>query len=339
MAQGLGRLKYILFSFLPDQFFSKLTVTEADLTGRTFLVTGSNTGLGLATAIHLARMNPAHLILAVRDAKKGDTAKQEIIAETGFAGLLEVWELDMADFGSVKRFADKANTTLKRLDGALLNAGINVPSWDKTVDGWEKTFQVNLLATGLLAILLLPLLQTTTKLPPPHPDASQTPPHLTITGSGAQWLALFPQKTAPNILQALNDESTSVKRDRYPTSKLLVILFARAMAKLPAAEGVVINVGDPGLCISNIGREYKFGAFVKFLVRRVAWTVSKGALNLTYALLKPTPSGAYISSCEIRQPVPWSRSEEGMRVQKQVWDEMVEIWRQVSPDIEDIVKV
>jgi NAD(P)-dependent dehydrogenase (short-subunit alcohol dehydrogenase family) len=65
-------------------------------------------------------------------------AKDQVIAETGFAGRLEVWELDMADFGSVKRFVEMVNT-LERLDGAILNAGINVPSWDVTVDGWEKT--------------------------------------------------------------------------------------------------------------------------------------------------------------------------------------------------------
>ncbi|KAF7356338.1 hypothetical protein MVEN_00966100 [Mycena venus] len=334
----LGQLKFLLFSFLPDQFFSKLPVTHSDLSGRTFVVTGSNTGLGLATAIHLARMNPKHLILAVRDVKKGNAAKDQIIAETGFAGMLEIWELDMVDFGSVKRFVGLANAKLERLDGAILNAGINVPSWDVTVDGWEKTFQVNMLATGLLGVLLLPLLKRTASLPPPHPYAPKILPHLTITGSGAQFLALFREKAEPEILKALNDESKSIKRDRYPTSKLLLILWAREMASLSSAEGVIVNVADPGLCISSIGSEYKLGAFAMFLVRRVAWTVTKGALNLVYAVLKPTPSGAYISSCEIRQTTPWSQSEDGMRVQKKVWNEMVDVWRKVSLEVEDIVK-
>ncbi|KAJ7742986.1 hypothetical protein B0H14DRAFT_2478168 [Mycena olivaceomarginata] len=194
----LGQLKFLLFGFLPDQFSSKLPVTHVDLTGRSFVVTGSNTGLGLATAIHLARMKPALLILAVRDLKKGMVAKDQVIAETGFAGRLEVWELDMADFGSVKRFVEMVNT-LERLDGAILNAGINVPSWDVTVDGWEKTFQVNMLATGLLGVLLLPLLKKTSQLPLPYPDAHELSPHLTITGSGAQFLALFPEKRLPKF--------------------------------------------------------------------------------------------------------------------------------------------
>lgn len=89
-------------------------------------MTGSKTGLGHALAIHLARLKPAQLILAVRDLKRGDSKKEESIAQTGFAGSLDVWEHDMAEFESVKRFAEHANATLKRLDGAFLNAGINV---------------------------------------------------------------------------------------------------------------------------------------------------------------------------------------------------------------------
>ncbi|KAJ7030695.1 hypothetical protein C8F04DRAFT_1112788 [Mycena alexandri] len=333
----LAQLNYLLFSFLPDQLFSKLPAIHADLTGRTVVVTGSNTGLGLSTAIHFARMNPVRLILAVRDLKKGIAAKEEIISETGFAGRLEVWELDMADFGSVKRFVEQANTTLERLDSVILSTGINVPSWDITVDGWEKTFQVNMLATGLLGVLLLPLLKKTAKTP--LPDVPSMAPHLTITGSGSQYLALFPEKDAPEILKALNDESKSIKRDRYPTSKLLVILYARAMAELTAAEGVIINVSDPGLCISSIGSEYNLGAFAMFLIRRIAWSTTKGSLNLVYAALKPTPSGSYISSCELRPTVPWSTSKDGLRVQRKMWNEMVEVWCAASPDVADIVGI
>ncbi|KAJ7181049.1 hypothetical protein C8R46DRAFT_867603, partial [Mycena filopes] len=67
--------RFALFTFLPDQYSAKLPPSiDDDLTGQTFLVTGSNTGLALTSAIHLARMNPAHLILAVRDLDKGEKA-------------------------------------------------------------------------------------------------------------------------------------------------------------------------------------------------------------------------------------------------------------------------
>ena len=71
--------------------------------------------------------------------KKGNTARENIIAETGCPGsAIEVWELDMASFASVTQFAQRANTTLNRLGGAVLNAGVNTKEWDVTPDGWER---------------------------------------------------------------------------------------------------------------------------------------------------------------------------------------------------------
>ncbi|KAJ7509710.1 hypothetical protein B0H11DRAFT_1702727 [Mycena galericulata] len=129
MGHIASSLRYVFFTFLPDQFFAKLPIIDADLTGRTFLISGSNTGLGLAAAIHLARMKASHIVLAVRDLTKGSAAKEAIIAQTNFAGIIDVWELDMCEFGRVKRFAEQAHRVLSRLDGAIINAGIVNPDF------------------------------------------------------------------------------------------------------------------------------------------------------------------------------------------------------------------
>jgi NAD(P)-dependent dehydrogenase (short-subunit alcohol dehydrogenase family) len=141
MGHTLGALGSIFFTFLPDQFFNKLELpVESDLMGRTYLITGSNTGLGLAAAIHLAHLNAAHLVLGVHDLIRGTKARDEIIAQTKFSGIIDVWELDMAKFDSVKSFAERAKNTLAGLDGALVNAGIGNPDrWEVTMDGWERT--------------------------------------------------------------------------------------------------------------------------------------------------------------------------------------------------------
>ncbi|KAJ7735654.1 hypothetical protein DFH07DRAFT_1065014 [Mycena maculata] len=333
----LDALRFFFFNLIPDQLFAKIPETKADLTGRTFLVTGSNTGLGLALAIHLARLDPARLILAVRDLKKGDAAKQEIIAQTGFAGSIEVWELDMAEFASVKKFGERVNSTLKRLDGAVLNAGINSWKWEVTPDGWERILQINVLSTGLLAVLLLPLLQATSRLPAPHPNAAQTPPHLTITGSGGMFTAQFPEKSAEKMLEVLNNEAKCDMFDRYPTSKLFNLFIARQIAQLPQAQGVVVNVVDPGLCTSELGRDLNLPSAVIWLLQRLGWSTAKGSLNLLYGVLSPTQPGAYISACEVRKPSSWSRSKAGIRVQEQLWSEMLEVWQGVSPEVAGIV--
>ncbi|KAJ7504305.1 hypothetical protein B0H11DRAFT_1981586 [Mycena galericulata] len=333
----MDALKYWFFDLIPHQLFAKLQDTKADLTGRTLIVTGSNTGLGLALAIRLARLNPAQLILAVRDLKKGDAAKENIIAQTGFAGSLEVWELDMAEFESVKKFAERANSTLERLDGAVLNAGINVLKWGLTPDGWERTLQINALSTGLLGVLLLPLLQATTRLPAPHPNASQLLPHLTFTGSTIMYIAEFAQKSAPKILQAMNDEFQSNLFDRYHTTKLFDLFLARKIAALPQAQGVVVNAVCPGLCSSELARDIEIPAFIIYILSLLAWTTTKGSLNMLYALLTPTGPGEFVSCCRVREPPSWSRSPEGLRVQEQVWSEMLEVWKEVSPELSGIV--
>ncbi|KAJ7714745.1 hypothetical protein B0H16DRAFT_519954 [Mycena metata] len=334
----MGQTLSFLYKFLFDQIFANLPETHVDLTGRTFLVTGSNTGIGFGLVTHLARLQPAQLILAVRDLNKGEAAKQAIIQQTGFTGSLEVWELDMADFASIKRFAERANTTLKRLDGVNLNAGVSGWKWITTTDGWERMLQVNALSPGLLAVLLLPLIQATTRLPPPHPDAPQTPPHLTFTGSSSMFMATFSESSATKLLDTLNNKSQSTIMDRYPTSKLFNLYVAREIVKLPDAQGVVVNVVDPGFCASDLGRDLRIPSFVGWILgNTLAWTPEKGALNLLYALLLPTPPAAYITACAVYPPPSWTQTEKGLDVQARAWSEMIDVWRGIASEISSIV--
>ncbi|KAF7370345.1 hypothetical protein MSAN_00665900 [Mycena sanguinolenta] len=321
----MGQTLSSTLKFIRVQLFARSQDTHADLTGRTYLVTGSNTGLGLALAIHLARLRPARLVLA-----------------TGVdSASIEVWELDMTCFASVTAFAKRTNAELERLDGVVLNAGMLAWEWDVTADGWERTqvLQVNALSTGLLGVLLLPLLQRTSMLSNPLPD-SAIAPHLTLTGSDSIYTAKFSERSAAKILQAMNDESQCKDIvDRYPTTKLLDLFLAREIAKLPQAQGVVVNVAAPGLCVTDLGRDIKLPGFVLFIGRLLAWTTAKGALNLLYGVLRPTPAAAFVWVCEVEKPPAWTESKEGQRVQAAVWEEMVDLWRGVSPEVADIVAV
>ncbi|KAF7326006.1 hypothetical protein MKEN_00451500 [Mycena kentingensis (nom. inval.)] len=320
--------------------FSRLPETVEDLSGRTYLVTGGNSGLGFATLAHLARMQPARIILAVRSLEKGEQARQEVIAQTGYGGTFEVWELDMARFASVRAFAERADAELDRLDGAVLNAGINTWTWRLTGDGLEE-WQVNLVATGLLAVLLLPILKKTASLPALS-TAPDLVPHLTITGSASQFTAplAFPEreKEHKDLLKVLSKDVPGTSgQDRYSNSKLLLVLLTRELAALDVAKDVIVNVVDPGLCTTNIGRELPLHPLAIKLYNAIAWAPEKGALNLTYSVLKPTPPAAYVTSCEVRNSVAWSYTKEAERVQKQLVSEMVEIWKGVSPKVEALV--
>lgn len=113
-------------SLLYSQFFVKLPVPTHSFSGQTIIITGSNTGLGLEAAKHIVRLDAFKVILAVRNVQKGEDAKQRIEIDTGKTGVVEVWELDMAKYASVKAFAHRAAEGLERLDGMILNAGISV---------------------------------------------------------------------------------------------------------------------------------------------------------------------------------------------------------------------
>ncbi len=128
----------------------------SDQSDRVFLVTGANSGLGLATTRALARRG-AHVILAVRDEDKGHRAVAGISAEQPDAKL-EVRHLDLADLDSVHAFADGVRADHSRLDVLVNNAGVMAPPRSLSAQGHELQFAANHLGHFALTGLLLDLL-------------------------------------------------------------------------------------------------------------------------------------------------------------------------------------
>lgn len=127
-----------------------------DQTDRVFVVTGANSGLGLATTHALARRG-GHVILAVRDEEKGRRAVAEITAAHPGASL-EVRRLDLADLDSVRGFADQLHADHPRLDVLINNAGVMAPPRTLSAQGHELQFACNHLGHFALTGLLLDLL-------------------------------------------------------------------------------------------------------------------------------------------------------------------------------------
>jgi len=96
-------------------------------------------------------------------------------ARTNRTGVVQIWELDMNSFSSVKAFADRVNREVERLDVAALNADLAVCKCEKSPEGWEEMLQVNASSTALLALLLLPKLHAT--------GMDEKPAHMAITSS------------------------------------------------------------------------------------------------------------------------------------------------------------
>ncbi|WP_131774071.1 MULTISPECIES: SDR family NAD(P)-dependent oxidoreductase, partial [Protofrankia] len=124
-----------------------------DQSGRTFIVTGANSGLGYVTTRELARRG-AHVILAVRDEARGAQAVEKLRAEQPEARL-EVRRLDLSDLDSVSAFAKGVIADGTRVDVLVNNAGIMMPPRSLTAQGFELQFGVNHLGHFALTGLLL----------------------------------------------------------------------------------------------------------------------------------------------------------------------------------------
>jgi NAD(P)-dependent dehydrogenase (short-subunit alcohol dehydrogenase family) len=127
------------------------------MTAKIAIVTGSNTGIGKETALGLAKQG-LQVVLAVRDAAKGETARAEIAAQSKNDGVV-VMPLDLGDFASIRSFAAAFAQRFPRLDVLVNNAGIVTRQRTVTKDGLESTFGVNHVGTALLTLELLPLLE------------------------------------------------------------------------------------------------------------------------------------------------------------------------------------
>jgi NAD(P)-dependent dehydrogenase (short-subunit alcohol dehydrogenase family) len=131
-----------------------------ELSGKTAIVTGSNTGLGFETAFDLYQKG-ARVYVACRDEEKGQDAIKRMKAVSG-GGELIYGHLELANLSSVKKFAEKIIATENRLDLLVNNAGVMIPPPSKSEDGFELQFGVNFIGHFALTGHLFNLLESTT---------------------------------------------------------------------------------------------------------------------------------------------------------------------------------
>lgn len=194
---------------------------KTSFVGKTVLITGCNTGLGLEAAVKYAALGASKLIIAVRTQAKGEATKKEIIKRTGIQdAAVKIMTVDLSTFDSVANFCREVEEADDVLDVALLNAGIAPVQQAYSPNGWEMTIQVNTLSTVLMAILLLPKLKKSA-------ETSGRPVHLGITGSGsheALKAGIFKdKKDNQTYLEVANQKTFFGVPKQYQTSKLYLM--------------------------------------------------------------------------------------------------------------------
>ncbi len=245
-----------------------------DQTGRVAVVTGANSGLGLATARALAHRG-GHVILAVRDEEKGRRAAAGITA--GHAGAsVEVRRLDLADLDSVRAFSASLHADRTRLDVLVNNAGLMAPPRSTSAQGHELQFACNHLGHFALTGLLLDLLA-----------GGRDPRVVTVTSVN--------HRKAHLDFDDLNGERAYRPMTFYDRSKLANAVFGHELHLLTASGSPVRSLlAHPGYTATHLQTSSPTG-LVKLVfgtvLRPLAQRPEAGALPQLYAATAPEARG------------------------------------------------
>jgi len=247
--------------------------------GRTAIVTGANSGLGLVTTYELAR-HGAHVILAVRNEAKGEAALAQLRARLPDAGL-EVRHLDLADLDSVRAFAAGVVADQVAVGVLINNAGVMMPPRSLTKQGFESQFGANHLGHFALTGLLLDTLR-----------AGRDPRVVTVSSTL--------HKRGHINFDDLTGEHDYSPVAFYAQSKFANVLFGLELDRRLRAAGMPMKslLAHPGYSATNLQSTGPTGPMklaMKVTNRLVAQSAEMGALNQLYAATDPrAESGQYI---------------------------------------------
>ncbi|KAL4974811.1 hypothetical protein BDW66DRAFT_167551 [Aspergillus desertorum] len=308
-----------------------ILATKESTAGKTYIVTGANTGLGFEAAKHFVRLGAKKVILAVRSIPSGEAAKQKIDEATATTDAAEVWSLDLSSYASVKAFAKRAIAELDRIDAVIENAAVATPEQTKA-EGHGLSLTVNVLSTFLLAVLLLPKLKESA-------EEYGILPRLSIVTSSVGWdMREIWQKIREDPLVRMDGLPTEQLLATYALSKLMDTLAVRELAaQLPVEQGkVVINAVCPGLCKSELVRNCPPAQKQAIVEQQELYgrTAEDGSRTLLAgSVLGKESHGTFTSSCEIREDkVPdWAKDEEAKKWQEHLWALIVKELETVEP--------
>lgn len=243
----------------------------ADLSGRTCLVTGANTGIGRATALGLARLG-ARVVLACRNGERGEAARSSIAAETRNAQV-EVMTVDFASQQSIRAFARAFRETHPALHVLVNNAGIWQEHRRESPDGIELTWATNVLGYFLQTQLLLELLK------------KSAPARIVNVASG--------------LARDLDVADVEFTRRRYggvqayAQSKQANRMWTWALARRLAGTGVTANAMHPGGVATELfGKGGGFRSRIaSFFVRFTGRSPAEGADTVIWLAASPEVDG------------------------------------------------
>jgi NAD(P)-dependent dehydrogenase (short-subunit alcohol dehydrogenase family) len=267
------------------------------MTGKTVVITGASSGIGLETARALA-VHGARVVMVVRSKERGEAAIGSI-RTTAPDAKLELVLADLYSLAEVRRAGAELRGKLDKLDVLINNAGLIHDERKLTVDGFERTFALNHLAVFQLTYELRELL------------AASAPARIVTVASGGHRYARF----SWDDLATMKDWKGQV--GVYGASKLCNIWFAREAAVRMADKKVTSNSLHPGAVASNFGESgnwlFRLGVRV---ARPFLRTSAQGAETSVHLASSPAVegiTGEYWAGCKIRTPSERARDDAEAR--------------------------
>ena len=266
------------------------TTGSRPLAGRTALLTGANTGIGLVTARELAKQG-AHLFITCRSAERAQPALEQIRAASGNTQV-EALVLDLGDFASVRQCAQTFLARGLPLHLLVNNAGL-AGTRGLSASGFELAFGVNHMGHFLLTQLLLERIQ------------ASAPARIVTVASRAHYRASGLHWDA---LRHTTRSRTAI--DEYSNSKLANVLFSAELGRRLAGSGVAAYALHPGVVTSDLWRAVPWP--LRSLMKLGMISTEDGAVTTLFCATAPEiaqDSGLYYDKCRPRTPSAMARDK------------------------------
>jgi NAD(P)-dependent dehydrogenase (short-subunit alcohol dehydrogenase family) len=231
------------------------------MSNKTVVITGANSGLGLETAKYFVSIG-YRVVMAVRNVNKGEAAKKGLL-QLFPKGMINVLSLDLASLASVRDFVHSFSQLFDSLDLLINNAGVMIPPYTKTKDGFELQFGSNHLGHFALTGLLLPYL-----------EKSDQPRVVTLSS--------IAHRSGSIDFNNLDGSNGYKAMKFYSQSKLANLLFAKELDDRLKRNGykTMSLAAHPGISYTNLFRIGKENTpwYIKPLMKLVSQPAEKGAL-------------------------------------------------------------
>ena len=268
------------------------------LIGKTAIVTGANSGMGMATARALLDEG-ATVIMLCRSEKRGKEAYEKLLEDGNGRTFLIL--ADLGDYDSVRNFTKQVKERFDKIDILVNNAGFISLDRQETKEGLERQFGINhvghfLLTTGLL-------------------DMMGEGSRIVNVASGAH-------KTGKIHFDDINLHKGFNVFKAYSQSKLANVLFTRELARRVKGRGITVNCCHPGAVATNIGidRETGFGKTVTRLLKPFFQTPEQGAATAIFLATDESVkdiTGEYFYKCKVAKS---SKRSKDMELAKRLFE-------------------